>query len=622
MAGICGIIVKSNPDKLHDFSDSLALMISKLGCNRSQPSQSKIISNFNFGNVTLLSDTENNNFILNAELGIYCAIEGQVYVNEENKCDINEKYQFDNSLTDKQYLPYLIAIYGSDFIDKITGWYNIFILDTKTDKAFLFNDRLGYLPIFVYENSEAYVFSSKIESILASGFLPEFEFDVTSIVEHLFYNYIISDNTFIKKIRTLAPATLVQFNPNGSESNSIYWNLKELFADQPGTKVESLNLLDAGLKLALGKLNLNNGKAINLTLTGGWDSRVVLSYLMSNKKQLHLYSFGADRSTDITIPQHISNNEDISYTPFLLNKQYLENDFAEKAKRTILSSNGSRHYKRTHYVHAIEQLSTFSDTIVSGIYGDEVLKITSAKPGDVISKNSLDLIASDFDVETIVQKLKTDELWQYLPLEQVYIDEFTQRMNDLKESVTKYSSIHQKYYHFRFMISLRKYFGSEINSYNDYCYNFSPFIDFDFLKTYFKSHFCGIYYPYNSNSILLKKQTTALYCELVRRNNKPLAYYMTDRGYSMADALSLKGKLKIIKLYFLRRKNTYDAFNTQSTNDIFRNIVIRECPDKIKGTLPISKIRVTEGNKASALSLFFWLNKIIEKYSNKDYNQE
>jgi hypothetical protein len=618
MSGICGIIEKKKAGYLNNYSASLALMLDKLGCSNSQPSQSKIFSNSYFGNVTLLSDVENINYIFNEELGIYCVIEGLVYVSQEYKSIIDDKYQIDLTLPDKQYLPYLLAFYGTDFIDTITGWYNIFFLDTKSDKKLLINDRLGYLPLFVYESPEVFVFSSKIESILASGIMPVIEFDVTSIVEHLFFNYIISDNTFIKQIKTLEPASLIQFNSEDLDKKEIYWNFKELYSEKPINKEESIDLLDTGLKLALRKLNLKKGNSANLSLTGGWDSRVVLSYLMSDKKQLHLYSFGAKNSTDITIPQYITSEEDILYTPFLLDKRYLENDFLAKAKKTILYSNGCRHYKRAHYIHAIEQISDYSDTIVSGIYGDEVLKITSAKPGDVISKNSLDFIASDFNLDLLIQQLIVADLWKHIPLKQIYIDEFAQRMINLKQSVATYANIHQKYYHFRFLISLRKYFGAEISSYNDYCYNFSPFIDFDFLSIYFKSYFCGIYYPYNSNSLLLKKQSTALYCELVSRNNKKLANYQTDRGYSMADTRSFKGMYKIMKLYILRKKDNTDAFNTKATNNIFRDTINSESSVLVNATLPISQAIITEGSNASALSLFYWLSKISARYMKKD----
>jgi hypothetical protein len=164
------------------------------------------------------------------------------------------------------------------------------------------------------------------------------------------------------------------------------------------------------------------------------------------------------------------------------------------------------------------------------------------------------------------------------------------------------------------MINLRKYFGAEINSYNDYSYNFSPFIDFDFLSAYFNSHFCGVYYPYNSNSLLLKKQTSSLYYDLIYRNYRPLVYYPTSRGYSMADTQTIKGTFRILFSMIMRTKNNTDAFNTKPTDDIFRNIICEENSKLIESSLPVDPAIVTNENNASTLSLYYWLLKIFEKY--------
>jgi hypothetical protein len=614
MSGICGIISKTLTKISFNYDETFSLMLNKLGCDDSQLKRDKTISIFCFGNVTLLNDNENKNFIFNEKLGISCIVDGLVYLNEEHKKIIHQEYKIDHSLKVNQYLPYLLDHYGADFINKITGWYNIFILDTKSDTAFLFNDRLGYLPIFIYESKEVFVFASKIESILASGLLPNIEFDITSVAEHLFFNYIISDNTFIKHIKTLPPASLIQFDREGLCQKTKYWNFRDFYADKPINKKDSFSLLEDGLKSAMNKLDLKSNSFYNVSLTGGWDSRVVLSYLMSYKKQLNLYSFGAKGSPDIVIPQQLALSENISYTPYILDQHYLEKEFFDKAKQTILKSNGSRHFKRTHYVHAMEQISKNSDTVVSGIYGDEILKITGVKPGDVISKNALDFISSDFDVQLVTEKFESDALWNFMPLEKVYLNEFAERMDAIKNSLSEYSTIQQKYYHFRFLISLPRYFGSEINSYNDYCYNFSPFIDYDFLTTYFRNYYCGLFYPYNSNSLLLKRQTTELYYQLTAKNNKQLTYYTTDRGYSMADASNAFGFLKIMYSRFFGKHNYSNAFNTLSTNEIFKNALLKEISAN-EYSLPVNHTIIMEGGKADILSLYYWLIKVSEKYA-------
>ncbi len=70
----------------------------------------------------------------------------------------------------------------------------------------------------------------------------------------------------------------------------------------------------------------------------------------------------------------------------------------------------------------------------------------------------------------------------------------------------KYATPNQKYYAFRFETNLRKYFGSELNSYNDFVDCYSPFTDYDFLKNLIKTTPVNKYKSFLSNNILLKKK--------------------------------------------------------------------------------------------------------------------
>jgi len=616
MAGICGIILKEQTNNNYDYPRSLQLMLDKLASRASQKAQSNIFENFYFGNVTIIPDSNNKNFIYNQELDIFCTIDGLVYVNEKIKRIISENYNITTALEDKEYLPYLYAYYGREFISKITGWYNVFLLDKKSLQGLLFNDRLGYLTLFYYECSSCFIFASKIESVIASGLLPAIEFDIVSVAEHLFFNYVVSDHTYIQNVNTMSHATLIQFNRNGLTMSHNYWTLNELLVDKRSNKETGIDIIDDGLKAALNKVVRDKNGSITASLTGGLDSRVVLSYLMSFKNPLHLYSFGHKDSDDITIPENIASTESILYTPYLLDEKYLSEDFAGSARKTIISSNGTRNYKRSHYLYASEQISSFTDTTVSGIFGDEVLKISGVKPNNVISKNSIDFIASNFDVELITQKFKSDALWQYLNFVPGYIDEFRQRMLLIKQNVSKYETINQKCYHFRFLINLRKYFGAEVNSYNDFCYNFSPFIDFDFLSAYFNSYFCGIYYPFNTDSLLLKRQALNLYGELVRRNCKRLLYYSTDRGYSMYDAFNITGIIKIFSSHFMKKRSNSDAYNTRSTNTLFSNMLIRDFQSIQPDSIPIKRSAVMMNDDLEMMSLYYWLLNISTNYIN------
>ena len=244
-----------------------------------------------------------------------------------------------------------------------------------------------------------------------------------------------------------------------------------------------------------------------------------------------------------------------------------------------------------------------------------MLKISGVKPNNVISKNSIDFIASNFDVELIKQNFINDKLWHQLIFKREYADEFEQRMCLIRQDFSNYQALNQKFYHFRFLINLRKFFGAEVNSYNDLCNNFSPFIDFDFLSAYFKSYFCGIRYPFNNGSVSLKLQSLKLYGELVKRNYERLLYYPTDRGYNMSDAFSIAGNLKILGSQLFKTKIQTDAFNTKGTDSIFRKILTDDFDDIRSDLMFVSQDLINKEPDSEMISLYYWLLNIYSNYS-------
>jgi hypothetical protein len=104
------------------------------------------------------------------------------------------------------------------------------------------------------------------------------------------------------------------------------------------------------------------------------------------RDQLYCYSFGSLDSLDIIVPQLITKAENLQYTPYILDNQYLERNFLTEAKSTIELSSGTRNYKRTHYIYTIKNLAIHSKYLLTGIFGDEVLKYGRPKSGTVINE--------------------------------------------------------------------------------------------------------------------------------------------------------------------------------------------------------------------------------------------
>ena len=617
MAGIAGILLKQKDKEVTDYLPAFETMMKKLAVSDSQLKKSHAGSSFLIGNVITCSGRFNNRFQFNEFLHVYCVIDGLIFVSDEEKSILKKKYQLNGHLSDYDLVPYLYHCYEKEIIHHITGWYNVFLVSEANNEFVLFNDRFGYLPLYYYESNEVFVFASKIECLLGSGLMSAFEFDLTSIAEHLFFNYTLSDYTFIKDIKILENATLLSFEGD-KKSERKYWGVENLFDFKPVAEKESLQILNEGLNAAILKILTQSQQTLNATLTGGWDSRVVLSLLLpENKERLSLYSFGADKNDDITIPEYIAKKEHINYKSYILNEEYIANQFIPSSIDTILLSNGTRHYKRSHYLHAIKQIALNSDLLINGNFGDEVFKVAQVSGGSVISQNAIDFIGSDFNVDKTIERFNESTFLKNIKLNTNRVkEEFGYRLNLINEKTKAFDTLSKKFLYFRLEINLRKFFGAEVNSYNDYVYSFSPFIDYDFLSSLARTKYFGIHYPFNSNDLKLKMQTTLLYARLTQMNYKPLVYYNSTRGYSMHDSITALGKLKIyLKKYYKTKKIAVDGFNTKPTDEIFLNHLKQSSTFTDSHSLLVE----TELNNKFACdinSLVFWMNSVKHRYFN------
>ena len=618
MAGIAGIIPKNNSKEKIDLEQAFNNMMSKLAYSENQLNHTISNKYCYAGNVVPTKSLINDHYIKLLNLPYHVFLDGLIYVNDEEKSILRNKYYEIKPSNDYEFVPLLFDYYGEDFVNHISGWYNIFIYDEKKKTHLIINDRLGYLPLYYYDSEEYFIFSSKIEPILASGLMKSIIFDQVTIVEHLFFNYPLSDNTYIKQIFTLPDASILKHDDLKLETQR-YWNVSELFNIKPTNKKQSIKIIDKALKQSIEKVFKGVDNPINFSLTGGWDSRVVLSYLLPKYKDKFLsYSFGAPKADDIKVPELISKKEGFIYTPYILDDKYLKNKFLDYADDTIKLSNGSRNYKRTHYLYAIKEISKKSDFLLTGIFGDEVFKVGKPQGGTVISKNTVEFLDSNFDVEFIINKFKNSNLINVLdvPSDEL-LDELENRLIRIKERFTEYKTSGEQYFAFRFTLNLRKYFGHEVNSYNDFVYCFSPFIDYDFLKDFARTKYMSSHFSFKKPSLKLKAQSSRLYYKLTKLNHKILTEYPSSRAFSMKDTNTFFGLFKIIYSKYIakNKRNSVDGFNTKATEEKFQKILSDNNVSKNKDLFMYQHQDIN--NHVDYDSLLYWVSKINKEYLNK-----
>jgi len=205
-----------------------------------------------------------------------------------------------------------------NFADEIEGVYSIIILDREKRNCHIIIDRYGVYSLFYTNNKSGIIISDKISEIV--NHFSKIKLNQTSIIEYLTLGFKLGDKTHIDGIYDFESSKIYQINKNIEMKEKTYWNFFgasgiNLISKEDFRKIFNKHIMNA-LKLE---------KKISLPLTGGIDTRTILSSCIPKKKQLHCYTHGVKNAPDVKLAQKICNHFDIKHNHYILDEKWIKN---------------------------------------------------------------------------------------------------------------------------------------------------------------------------------------------------------------------------------------------------------------------------------------------------------
>ena len=323
---------------------------------------------------------------------------GEIYNYLELKKELISKgYKFETK-SDTEVVIKLFHLEGIDSFKKLSGIFAISIYDTNLRKFFLIRDTVGIKPLYYsYDTStNKFVFSSLIKSILASSKNRKLNLDAVESYSN--FNRNDYRETFYKNIFKVLPGELIEVQKEiFKRSKFLNFN----FEKKPNT--ETL-LLD--IKKCFNNQFLSD-VPVALSLSGGIDSNVILSELLSSKgtdftnysvtfKDSKKYQKDHDAAKKISSYYGVKfNSVEVSSKDF---SQYAE-DIVDILEEPVGNSNAISNY--------ILSQSINQKVLFSGDGGDEVFTgydryrsiyiLTTIKKINFLKKNFLNIKNKNFN---------------------------------------------------------------------------------------------------------------------------------------------------------------------------------------------------------------------------------
>jgi len=457
---------------------------------------------------------------------------------------------------------------GNTFLEYFKGNFNIIIIDEINENIKVFTDKLNVLPLYYAFNTKQLIISSNVSLILQSPWVDK-SVDKMAIAMQYLFDYMLDDFYFVKGIRRIENAKNLCFSKEGMVVRN-YWDVSNLYHKELMPKSQSLDLLAKQLEGNVA-LYSSDKERILVSLTGGFDGRTNVALLNRRPKDSFLtYSYGMEGSKQIKVPEDISLKTGIKYEPIYLGDDFLDS-YTQNSWLASYYSNGTAPIGFCNIPYAFKKLEHYSDTILTGLFGSEILRPLHNN-GIQVNDNSFAIFLSNEYKSNIALALKKGRDQGFITNE--IDDSIAENLaNYFKENYfKKYSdfNIVTRFFFFIIQEGIRKYFSQEISIERVYVNTRIPYFDIDMVELIYKTPWAGMYNGFLGESKFKRRKGQLLYAYIIKKYYPQIGKIDLDRGYKPNDLL-LPFPLNYLKIAFgvynakkyMKKRNGNDTFKTK-----------------------------------------------------------
>ena len=461
MCGIAGIISKRS-------IDINLSQLQKLMSNRGPDSFESISGNFNkinysfyFSRLSIIDLDKRSNQPFK-KFNNTIVFNGEIYNYLELKKDLEKKYKFYTN-SDTEVLLTAYEEYGEKLCDYIEGMWSFVIFDSKKEIFFISNDPFGEKPLYYFQNSDTFIFSSELnyfKTLNPNNYFP----NIDKVKSFLYEGYRVTkqdNSTFIKNIYSFPPSQIWQLNKDFKTKKLTYWKLEykpnfEMSYSEAKNKTEEL--IENSIKIR-SRADVNVG----ISLSGGVDSCLMSYFFHKNiKKDFQTFTvidedqrYNEEKNVDLMIEHLNLDKEQVNkiilkkenFIPVQTISSYINSLIGRKAKdnnvKVMLSGLGADELYLGYYyqyIYFLKEKYLANDNFEKHLSewnkktGYHINNPSIKNLDNFFSSNTLDHLFSD--ITDFKKMMKDQSIKQIYAEEEFSSNDLRNRMlNDLKKDV-------------------------------------------------------------------------------------------------------------------------------------------------------------------------------------------
>src|ERR1035441_9538780 len=287
---------------------------------------------------------------------------------------------------DGEGISYLFQLAEKDpsFPKCLNGRFHGVLADKQNGTANLFNDRFGMHRVYYYETKETFYFAAEAKAILAVRREVR-SIDPDGLAEFVSCGCTLGNRTLFKDIRVLPPASSWSFRRASIEQKVTYFEPREWEEQSPLEPEPYYQQLRQAFSESLPRY-LGGPERVGVSLTGGLDSRMIMSWCRAAAGSLPCYSFGGmyRESQDVRVARRVAQACGQEHEVIPVGEEFLA-QFPHYSERTVFLTDGCVEVNHSPDLYVNERAAKIAPVRMTGNYGGEVLRrVRAFKPVDPV----------------------------------------------------------------------------------------------------------------------------------------------------------------------------------------------------------------------------------------------
>jgi asparagine synthase (glutamine-hydrolysing) len=227
---------------------------------------------------------------------------------------------------------------GDRCLSQFEGEFTIAIADTHHGRVLVATDPVGSYPIYWRADANGFIFSSDLSALLKAT-PGATRLDLRAVADYLTAGAVLGDRTLAEGVRLLGPGTILSYElASGRVDLRQYVDLADWFGPRGLQKAEYLEALRQTFRTAVTRA-ADTTLPVGLSLSGGLDSRAILSALQGRLAGVHTYTLGVEGCADQIIADKLARIAGTQHRYFPLDASYLR-DFLPSMTEMVSLTDG------------------------------------------------------------------------------------------------------------------------------------------------------------------------------------------------------------------------------------------------------------------------------------------